>query len=205
MTRIGFSQIILILAVTLSNCTSTNAQTIVDFVDGETPSVFSDITYGYDFTVSDTLLVFGLGVFESFDRPLESEHEVGLWDAAGNLLAEVSVDGNALVVESENTLGHFRTANISPRLLSSGQYFVGAHYFADNDDILTFGTDVAIEGVEYGSARFSFGTELQFPDSAFGTSLVGGSVFGSVSVPEPSCTIIFLFVTTFTLRRNKQW
>ena len=109
--------------------------------------------------------------------------------------ASTTVDGSDSIVASTSAAGQYRASAISPHTLGSGQYFVGAHYFQGDDDVLVLATDTAIPGITYGSARFdtlSGSASLSFPSMSFGTSLVGGMAFTEpAAVPEPSTLVLW--------------
>jgi hypothetical protein len=153
---------------------------------GESSSTTIFETYGYDFTVADSISVTGLGVFESFTSGLSTSHPVGLWDSNGNLLATTTVGGSDTIVASTDTLGQWREVDIAPLLLGAGQYFAGVYYDQGSEDVLVLATPQGISGVTYGSARYAFGTSLAFPDNPFGNTLVGPAVFAAPAVPEPA-------------------
>jgi hypothetical protein len=173
------------LLVALAFAGLASAGPIIDFQDGRVEPNNNFETYGYDFTVSDSISVTGLGVFESFTRGLGTSHPVGLWDSSGNLLASTTVGNTDTIVASTDTLGQWREVDIAPLLLGAGQYYAGVYYDQGSEDVLVLATPQSISGVTYGSARYVFGTSLAFPENPFGNTLVGPAVFAA-PVPEPA-------------------
>jgi hypothetical protein len=147
-------------------------------------SVLGDVTYGYSFSLNGPITIDGLGVIESFNRPLGDAHDVGIWDASGVLLASASISNSDTAVASTSALGQWREASIADLVLGAGTYFAGVHYAIDSEDVLVLGTPNNIAGVNYLSAQYAFGTTLAFPGSAFGSTLVGPALF-TAAVPEP--------------------
>ena len=79
-------------------------------------------TIGFSFTANSNIVVTGLGVWDaSTGDPLTQNHQVGLWDAGGNLLASGTVLTNSPLT------GSWRYVTISPVTLNAGQtYFAGS-------------------------------------------------------------------------------
>ena len=152
-------------------------RSVLDFTGGTAELNEANQTYGYSFTVSGTLLVTGLGVFDSFSQPLGTTHAVGLWDSTGTLLATVTVGPASPVVGSSDSLGQWAEGVITPVLLGAGQYFAGVYYDAETENVLVEATPNSIAGVTYDSAQYDFGNSLAFPESTFGSTLVGPAIF----------------------------
>ena len=87
-------------------------------------------TLGYSFLVNSPITVTGLGVFDENSDGLNVSHDVGLWDASGNLLASTTVAAGT--VDPLN--GFYRMAAISGVSLTAGNvYYVGSVNGIDND------------------------------------------------------------------------
>ena len=52
---------------------------------------FNTLTIGWQFNVVSTTTVTGVGWFDQGLDGLQQQHEVGIWDSAGTLLASASV------------------------------------------------------------------------------------------------------------------
>lgn len=159
-------------------------QTAVDFTGGQVQSNLENETYGYSFTTTSPITVYGLGVFEAFASPLGSTHAVGLWDANQNLVATVNVNGTDMAVASTDSLGQWREATISSVTLAPGTYFAGVYYDQMSEDVLVLATPGSASGITYDSAQYVLGNSLQFPGNTWGSTLVGPAVFFSAT-PEP--------------------
>jgi hypothetical protein len=167
-----------------------SAGSIIDFIGGSIDPNLGDETYGYSFTVTGTVTINGMGVFESFARSLGSAHPVGLWDSGGTLLASASIGGADPVVVSTDSLGQWRAVNIAPVTLSAGQYFTGVFYLAGTENVLLGATPASIAGITYNSAQYAFGPSLAFPGNSFGNTLVGPALFAGAA-PEPATAGMF--------------
>jgi Domain of unknown function (DUF4082)/PEP-CTERM motif len=152
-------------------------------------------TLGWSFFVNSSISVTSLGAFDAGSDGLNVAHDVGIWDAAGNLLASATVpSGTAGLLDSG-----YRFVSISPlALTASSTYYVGAVYFSnDNDgwlqDPLTL---VTAPEITYLSRQYeSSSGSLVFPDLAgSGTTGYFGANFefgDSSPVPEPSTIALF--------------
>lgn len=167
-----------------------SAGAIIDFTGGDIGLNNNDETYGYSFTVSGSVTIDGMGVFESFARTLGGSHPVGLWNAGGTLLASASVGPTDSIVASTDSLGQWRAVSIAPVTLSAGQYFAGVFYNVGTENVLVLATPASIAGITYDSAQYTFGSSLAFPGNSFGNTLVGPALF-SGTTPEPATAGMF--------------
>jgi hypothetical protein len=108
----------------------------------------TDQTIGFTFSTTTAISVTELGFYDTTpDSPLAQDHEVGIWDPSGDLLASVTVDtGDPLD-------GSFRYHAITPIELVSGiTYTIGAGITSPYSDIysipssVTTSADIAILG-----------------------------------------------------------
>ena len=87
------SRSIAILGLLLATATVSSASTIALDVTSDTqifaPGVFHNI--GWQFTVNAPITVDGLGLFDVNPAALSENHQIGLWDNGGNLLAQTTV------------------------------------------------------------------------------------------------------------------
>jgi hypothetical protein len=149
-------------------------------------------TLGYSFLVNSAITVNGLGVFDDGSDGLNVSHDVGLWDAAGNLLASTTVAAGTVAPLN----GFYRMATISGVSLTAGNvYYVGSVNGIDNDGWLQDPTTlVAAPEITYLSRQYEFsGGGLVFPDLAGSgtTGYFGGNFeFGGSPVPEPGSLLM---------------
>jgi len=155
-------------------------------------SVFSNTgtwTLGWSLSMNSSVNVTSLGAYDANADGLNVAHDVGLWDAQGNLLASATVpSGTAGALDSS-----YRFVSISPLTLNAGStYYVGAVYFSNDNDgwLQDPATLLTAAELTYGSRQFEFSSgTLVFPDLAGSgtTGYFGGNFeFDSVTVPEPS-------------------
>jgi len=149
-------------------------------------------TLGYSFLVNSPITVTGLGVFDDNSDGLNVSHDVGLWDASGNLLASTTVAAGTLAPLN----GFYRMATISGVSLTAGNiYYVGSVNGIDNDGWLQDPSSlVAAPEITYLSRQFEFsGGGLVFPDlvGSGSTGYFGGNFeFGTSTVPEPGSLLM---------------
>ena len=100
-------------------------------------------TYGWEFSVTSTVTVTDLGVYDRSNDGFLHSHTVGLWTSNGSLLADTilaaGASGTADVVSGGGT-GAFRYNSIGPLVLGPGDYVVAASVIARDDDGVFFST-----------------------------------------------------------------
>ena len=149
-------------------------------------------TLGYSFLVNSPITVTGLGVFDDNSDGLNVSHDVGLWDANGNLLASTTVGAGTVAPLN----GFYRMASISGVSLTAGNiYYVGSVNGIDNDGWLQDPSSlVAAPEITYLSRQYEFsGGGLVFPDlvGSGSTGYFGGNFeFGTSTVPEPGSLLM---------------
>jgi PEP-CTERM motif len=164
-------------AVTFTGNTSTNFVTPAE-------------TVGWQFAVSGNILVTGLGVFDSGQDGLLTNHTVGIWltSAPATLLASGTVASGT----AGTLVNQFRYVSIAPTLLVPGTYTIGATWGPIGDTYIAgsplpnFHTDSRITflGAEYIEA-----VPLTMPNTS--ASFFGQGIFGpNLSVPEPGTLIL---------------
>ena len=149
-------------------------------------------TLGYSFQVNSAITVTGLGVFDDASDGLNVSHDVGLWDASGNLLASTTVGAGTVAPLN----GFYRMSAISGVSLTAGNvYYVGSVNGIDNNGWMQDPSVlIAAPRITYLSRQFEFSSGgLVFPDLAGSgsTGYFGGNFeFGTSSVPEPGSLLM---------------
>lgn len=158
-------------------------------------SVFSNTgtwTLGYSFLVNSSITVTGLGVFDAGSDGLNVSHDVGLWDASGNLLASTTVGAGTVAPLN----GFYRMSSISGVALTAGSvYYVGSVNGIDNDGWMQDPSVlIAAPQITYLSRQYEFsGGSLVFPDlvGSGSTGYFGGNFeFGTSTAPEPGSLLM---------------
>jgi Domain of unknown function (DUF4082)/PEP-CTERM motif len=136
---------------------------------------------GWKFSTSSAINVTSLGIYDAGQNGLSETHEVGLYDASGNLLASGTVSNGDPLLEG------FRYTDITDILLAAGQeyYVVGVtgteQYAYDVDNVTT------LPGITFLQDAWIESTTLAFPTSSDGISngYFGANFLGTTQVPEP--------------------
>jgi hypothetical protein len=153
--------------------TSTRAQR------SETP-----FTLGWEFSTNHAITVNALGFFDDSQDGLAESHDVGLWDSAGNLLAETTV------VTGDPLVNQWRYSDVTPVTLAAGaDYFVGALFTSGADNVVFTGTSADVTttaNISYIQATFAAGGSLSDPTNADGTPGFFGPNISANAVPESS-------------------
>ena len=139
-------------------------------------------TLGWSFNVTTTQQLLGLGVFDAGSDGLLTDHQVGLWDTSGTLLASVVVKSGDTLVDG------FRFASITPFTLNAGStYFVGAADLGFGDAYWLAGNVTTAPGITYLASRYAQGSGLNFPEGlGDNVGYLGGNILLGSAVPEPA-------------------
>lgn len=130
--------------------------------------------YGWQFDVFSSVLVTDLGFFDYGSDGLAESHEIGLWDAAGNLLASTTIaagTGTALI-------DGFRYTDIADVSLTVGNGYIIAATNIDVDQMMVGATVMTDSAIAYNWGRFEFtGGSLVRPTRGFCTDCYFGPNF----------------------------
>lgn len=157
------------------------------------PDFTNSSTLGWQFSTSTSISVNALGLFDDSQDGLAEGHQIGLWNAAGTLLASTTV-GAGVVAPLTN---QFRYASIASVILGPGTYQVGALY-SSLADSLVFPEHVtgfaAAPGVSFIGEAFFVGDTLTNPITSSGAPY---GYFGpnflfnpANQVPEPASLML---------------
>ena len=171
-----------------------NGAAIESFSGGSTySSYYGSLTgdvIGYDLLVNETIVVTDLGCWiDTVDGVMDSTHDVGIWDAGGNLIASALVDPLTMVV-----MDGFGYQSIGGVTLNAGEtYTIGAMYTPDDNDwyISSATTLVTADEVTWVQSRYPTAAEMGFVFPG----LTGGT-FGRIGpnfqfVPAPGALALF--------------
>ncbi|MDT0595111.1 hypothetical protein [Glaciecola petra] len=185
----------LITGILLTACSIVNATLILDAGASSTSQNFSGGNYsaGTEFTLSTGLSIDGLAYIDVGNDGLLENHEVGLWNSNGDLLAQATVNNGSTIFASQSSLGRWYVTQINELFLSAGIYRVAG--IVGNEDVQALSGDkVSISGVSLSSGyvRTSFPSGgfnfpgLSFSSQAIRASLTTGAFSNSIDVPTPS-------------------
>jgi hypothetical protein len=200
----AFISIAVAFAITLSPG-ELRANTIALSFTGGSTFTPSDATAGWAFSLSTSVFVTDLGVWDApslgegnfIGDGLSQSHLVTIWDnTTMTALAQATVNGGTLVND-------FRYVSLTtPVLLGPGDYTIGAYYSAGGSDAVAIlaSTITTASGVTYDNSRFAPGNT--FPPAAL---VAVNSYFGpnfqfieapptnGTSVPDSGNTLLLMF------------
>jgi len=165
----------------------------MDFSGGQLFSVGSFPNVGWQFNVTSTVTVTALGVLDAGSDGLTDQHQVGLWDNGGALLAQTTITNASTVVASAFAGGRWLFNDIAGQVLAPGTYVVGAFYPTTADQVIGSATGfTTIPEITFAASRTSNTNSFTEPD-VYG--LVEPGVFGpnfqvSAAVPEPASLLL---------------
>jgi hypothetical protein len=156
----------------------------VEYTTGGTLSDSRAYTLGYEFTLTTSLNINALGYWNDGNT---NAHQVGIWDALGQLLVSATVQG------SDQLVGHFRYADISDYLLGPGTYVIAGEFLGGGNTFLANAQGVStVAGLTWNTDLQLSGSGLNFPTldtggsyGANGILVATFSVGDSNNVPEP--------------------
>ncbi len=186
---------LLVALFSLAGISASKADVIGVDLAGDDYSVggFAGWTLGYEFSLSQSASVTGLGFWDSGDGYAFTR--IGLWDTAGTPLLSADTGGGSVVTfAAANNFGEWNfmdaTTNLAP-----GSYVVGAW-----GDGLEFAADIGGSGtvltaafLTFTAPRYAIGTDFQFPSSTDVPlpGYFGGNIMFASEVPEPASMALF--------------
>ncbi len=201
--RTGLALVACLAAGTLA--TSAFAATALTFTSFSPNGTATASTRGYTFDVlaEGGVTVSALSFFDENGDGLGDSHDIGIWNAAGALLASATVPSGTAAPLDET--GMFRMVDIPDIVLPLGTgYRVGATFLVGSPDHQAeTSSPTTIPEIAYiGGAFVNNGLpDLTFPSTDFSQTLVGGNF--SATVPEPASLGLIGAVGLLLLRRSR--
>jgi hypothetical protein len=148
---------------------------------------------GWEFSVSQEIIVTSLGYWDEGGNGLVDSHDVAIWTSAGVLLGQTTVtNASPITVGSVSGLGSWKFEPLAGGLdLPVGRYVIGGFYPAGSADAFRFaGASTTTDPlVTYVAIRDSVSTPgLVFPSAIGGSGAYFGPdfQFTPAAVPEPA-------------------
>jgi len=165
----------------------------MDFSGGQQFSVGSFPNVGWQFNVTTTVTLTALGIMDIGPNGLTDQHQVGLWNDGGTLLAQTTITNASTVVASAYGSGRWLFNDIAAQILAPGTYVVGAFYPTTADQVIGSATGfTTVPQITFAASRTSNTNSFAQP-GVYG--LVEPGVFGpnfqvSAAVPEPASLLL---------------
>lgn len=199
--------------IAVNAATSHAASMALDLTGGVFYQRGTFANFGYSFTTSETLSVEQLGLFDPGANGLGDPHEVGLWDSAGNLLAQAVITSSSAATASAFAGHAWRFESITPVQIAPGTYKLGAFYRTTADTFV--GSSEAVQAglqlhsaISYGQAYVTTGGTEFFtePVSTLNAQFTPGFFGPNMNftvVPEPSTFALVSLAGLVGLRRRR--
>lgn len=147
-------------------------------------------TLGYEFSIDTAITVTSLGVYDSGSDGLVDSYKVGIYNAAGTLVASTTVASGT----GETLLDGFRYQSISAVNLAAGTYEIGALFTTSDDGVLFPGYVTGFttaKDVTFLQNGYAYGSTLSDPvDTTSNQPSYIGPNFqfnvATAAVPEPA-------------------
>ncbi len=150
---------------------------------------------GWEFSLSDSLDVRGLGIWDGNPNGTGS-HSIGLWTASGtNLVTADLSSGSCAVTSQVPGIGRWLFMPVEPTSIGPGDYVLGATYAQHDSDsyrmVAASYPYVTLPGVAFRESRWLESSSLAMPTGVYSTAtvLLGPNLDAGV-VPEPRTLLL---------------
>ena len=183
MKRVAVMLLTAVLCCLISQMSAATINPAVEYTSTGIGNDSRPFTVGYEFTTTSTLSVNALGYWND---GAGNAHQVGIWDAVGNLLVSTTV------LPTDPVVANFQWDSITNYSLAAGTYVIGGEFLGNGDPFPYYATGITtIAGYTWVEDRQLNGAGLNFPtvteSGGYGDNgilAVDFSVNGS-TVPEP--------------------
>ena len=148
----------------------------------------ANYTSGTAFTVTNDIVIDGLGWMDAEGNGLAGSHTVGLWNAQGTLLASVIVDNASTRVASAQGMAVWYVTELKDLVLAKGTYRVGGTMNTDATDYLNGIVGNGVTVID-GYVRSGLGKGFSTPTESYGSNYLHATVSShqfDPEVPEPT-------------------
>lgn len=159
-------------------------------------------TIGYSFSVSQSISVTDLGVWDENANGLAESHQVGIFTTGGALLVSTTV------TSADTLLNSFRYHSIAPYALGPGTYVMGAYFAGWGDTGAAAATITTSPEITFIDNLYLYGSGFTLPTvhwSGFDAGNIGPNfIYQTSQVPEPvSLALLGLGLAGLGFRRRK--
>jgi len=183
-----------IFCVFFAPISSVKASTLaIDTVGGQIGDPLGQNTRGNYFSLSDSVLINGLGYFDTNGDGLSDSHDVGIFTSVGTLISPVvAITSDDTLVSSGSALGDWRVEWITPFLLGPGDYLIVGFDPNGIDGLPIYDTysDISQVARINRSSQHSSGSGLMFPATTEDYN-VSAVTFTTAAIPEPATMLLF--------------
>ncbi len=152
---------------------------------------------GWKFSLSVSLDIRGLGIWDGSDEGLTGSHSIGLWTSGGTLLSWASMGAGSYEVASQvPAIGRWLFMLVTtPLSIGPGDYVLGATYASNDPDSLRVSGSgypyVTLPGVTFLESRTLSSSTLKIPGDfhSYTDVLLGPNLDANV-VPEPGTLLL---------------
>ena len=199
--------LVLVIALWCAAPISVNASPITPAVEYDSTSTLTDsrpFTLGYQFTTS---VLFDVNALAYWIDGRGNNHQVGLWNSTGTLLASTTV------LNTDPIQGHFQYHSIPTITLVPGTYTIGGEFLGRGDPFPYQATGVVTaSGFIWVTDEQLFGSGLNYPTlstgGGYGQNGILAANFSIAStdpVPEPSTILLLTTGLLGLLGYGRRW
>lgn len=185
---------LLSLAIMLCAAHGASAATVFDVNPGGVISANDTYFLGYEFHLSNDLMIDGLGAFDAFGNGLNAQATVQVYTAAGVLVIGATIASGTATGVASTSGGAFAFADIVQTLLTAGDYVLAATtqeaWFYQNAVYTS-----AVAGASVGISRWNDSNSIAFLNTTASELTYFNATLRSVDVspvPVPASGLLLI-------------